>query len=73
MTAWEPYMPRSANLRVTETSCCGTYEWCSEGGQFLVLRYNGKCYEEAARGRYAEARLVWNKLVQGHRRCRRAS
>ncbi|WP_285776734.1 hypothetical protein [Microtetraspora sp. NBRC 13810] len=50
-----------------DTSCCGEYEWCCEGGQFLVLRRNGERYEETARGLYAKARPVWEHLIGGHR------
>lgn len=66
MDEWEPYVGR-ARLRVTETSCCGEYEWCCEGGQFLILRHNGQHYEETARGRYATARPVWEALIRDHR------
>jgi uncharacterized protein YutD len=37
--------------RVHEASCCGLFEWCSEGGQYFVLRHVDGRYEEARRGR----------------------
>ncbi|GAB2955978.1 hypothetical protein ACFMQL_00680 [Nonomuraea fastidiosa] len=68
MYHWEPHIPCSNRpVRVTETSCCGEYEWCCEAGQFFVLRHtddNG--YEETGRGRYLQARQVWNSLVKAH-------
>ncbi|WP_219527101.1 hypothetical protein [Nonomuraea guangzhouensis] len=67
MTNWEPYQrAKGERLRVTETSCCGEYEWACQGGEFLILRYNGSGYEETGRGRYA-ARKVWEHLVQAHK------
>lgn len=69
MSEWEPHSPHGP-LRVTETSCCGECEWCSEGGKFLILRFNGKHYEETARGRYSDARPVWEGLVRHHHRCK---
>ncbi|MEV6150365.1 hypothetical protein AB0L53_08485 [Nonomuraea sp. NPDC052129] len=68
MIDWEPYQrAESERLRVTETSCCGEYEWACQGGEFLILRYNGSGYEETGRGRYAKARQVWERLVQAHK------
>jgi hypothetical protein len=66
VTAWEPYRARGP-LRVRETSCCGSYELCSEGGQYFVLRFVEGRHEEAGRGRYGEARQVWVRLVREHR------
>jgi hypothetical protein len=66
VTAWTPYRSRGP-LRIRETSCCGVLEWCSEGGQYFVLRYTRpRGYEEAGRGRYGEARQVWDRLVREH-------
>ncbi|MFC5833266.1 hypothetical protein [Nonomuraea insulae] len=59
---------------MTETSCCGEYEWCCEAGQFFVLRHTeGVGYEETGRGHRAAARLVWAALVGTHRHKERAS
>jgi hypothetical protein len=59
---------------VTETSCCGEYEWASEAGQYFVLREaRDGGYEEIGRGLYANARRVWNELISAHRHRRRAS
>jgi hypothetical protein len=75
MYTWEPHISSSARkVRVTETSCCGEYEWCCEAGQFFVLRRtkeNG--YEETGRGRWPAARLVWAALVTAHEHTERAS
>lgn len=62
---WEPYLrPRKDHIRVTETSCCGVYEWASQGGQFLILRaVKSGGYEEAGRGRYKDARELWLMLI----------
>jgi hypothetical protein len=62
---WEPYLrPPGDYIRITETSCCGVYEWASQGGQFFVLRAAGpEGYEEAGRGRYKHAREVWTMLI----------
>lgn len=64
---WEPHRPRSTRVRVIETSCCGLYEWCGEGGQYYVLRRTADGHEEAGRGLYREAREVWTALVSGLR------
>lgn len=56
-------------MRITETSCCGAYEWACQGGQFLILRAkhpNG--YEETGRGLYKQARAVWTVLISEHAR-----
>lgn len=64
---WEPFQSdRCDHLRVTETSCCGIYEWAGQGGLFFVLRYNGQGYEETGRGLYRNARVVWDDLVHAH-------
>lgn len=62
---WEPYLrPRNDHIRITETSCCGAYEWASQGGQFFVLRAaESEGYEEAGRGRYTHAREIWMMLI----------
>jgi hypothetical protein len=65
VTEWAPYFSRGP-LRVRETSCCGIYEWASEGGQYFVLRRTGDDYEESGRGRYGEARPVWARLLSDH-------
>lgn len=62
---WEPYT-RSDRIRITETSCCGAYEWACQGGQFLILRFAGPGYEETARGLYRQAREAWEDLVHAH-------
>ncbi|MGW0482638.1 hypothetical protein [Nonomuraea sp. NPDC003214] len=67
MQKWEPYVQHGGTLRVQETLCCGEYEWCCEGGQYLILRHNGEIYEATARGRYANARTVWEALTRDHR------
>jgi hypothetical protein len=38
-----------SRIRVTETSCCGAYNWACQGGQFLVLRDTENGYEENRR------------------------
>jgi hypothetical protein len=64
---WELNEPGFGRVRVTETSCCGAYEWACQGGQFLILRQGrDDRYEETARGSYGEARAVWDRLVQHH-------
>ncbi|GAA2205762.1 hypothetical protein GCM10009850_012200 [Nonomuraea monospora] len=64
---WQPHQPHTAVTRVIETSCCGALEWCSEGGRFLVLRRCGDHgHEETGRGRYPDARRVWNALLAAH-------
>lgn len=62
---WEPYLrPRGDHIRIKETSCCGVYEWASQGGQFFVLRAAyPEGYEEAGRGCYKQAREVWVMLI----------
>lgn len=61
---WEPYLrPWRDYIRITETSCCGVYEWAGQGGQFFVLRTAGESYEEAGRGRYKHARELWMMLM----------
>jgi hypothetical protein len=69
MYVWEPYVPYGPRpVRVVETSCCGEFEWCCEGGQFLILRHTEEHgYEETARGRHAPARSAWAALVAAHR------
>ncbi|GGP05438.1 hypothetical protein GCM10012278_24970 [Nonomuraea glycinis] len=64
---WEPYLrPRGDHIRIKETSCCGVYEWASQGGQFFVLRaVYPEGYEEAGRGCYKHAREVWVMLIAG--------
>lgn len=65
---WEPYLrPPKDRIRITETSCCGAYEWACQGGQFLTLRRTptGQ-YEETARGLYRHARPVWQALLILH-------
>ncbi len=64
---WEPYQSWGNRLRVTETSCCGKYEWACQGGLFLILRHSViGGYEEAGRGRYREARALWDELIHEH-------
>ncbi|MEQ4723748.1 hypothetical protein [Nonomuraea sp. B19D2] len=65
---WEPYTSgRGAVLRVRDTSCCGVYDLASEGGQYLILRKDGKeGYEETARGVHANAVAAYIALVQKH-------
>lgn len=65
---WEPYLrPPKDRLRITETSCCGAYEWACQGGEFLILRRTSTDqYEETARGLYAPARQVWQALLALH-------
>ncbi|NRQ40063.1 hypothetical protein HII36_50805 [Nonomuraea sp. NN258] len=69
---WEPHHARGSQTRVHETSCCGAYEWCAEGGQYFVLRHVAGRWEETGRGVYAAARQVWDHLLARHpQRCRR--
>lgn len=66
---WEPYLrPPRDHIRITETSCCGAYEWAAQGGLFLVLRSAEEPgrYEETARGLYRQARAVWTELLLFH-------
>jgi hypothetical protein len=62
---WKPYMrPAKDHIRITETACCGAYEWACQGGQFLILRpRDPEGYEETGRGRYRHARAVWEALI----------
>jgi hypothetical protein len=66
--AWETHVPR-AITRVLQTSCCGEYEWCCEGGMYVVLRgdRSGGHQETGRSGLYAEARGIWDELVMEHR------
>lgn len=63
---WRPYIPTGAQIRVAETSCCGEYEFCSEGGQYFILRNLAGEHEETARGVYADTRETWSELVAEH-------
>ncbi|MEU7838669.1 hypothetical protein [Nonomuraea sp. NPDC049129] len=66
---WEPYQrPPRDRIRITETSCCGAYEWAAQGGHFLILRPAQELgrYEETARGLYRRAREVWAELLIFH-------
>jgi hypothetical protein len=65
---WEPYLrPPKDRLRITETSCCGAFEWACQGGQYLILRRTSTGrYEETARGLYQRARRVWHLLLALH-------
>ncbi|SEN89850.1 hypothetical protein SAMN05660976_08560 [Nonomuraea pusilla] len=68
MIEWFPYIPRGS-LRVRETSCCGEYEWCCEGGQYFVLRKDGPGHEETRRGTRAQIRELWDDLMLAHASC----
>lgn len=76
---WDPYVPHSPRMRITATSCCGEYELCPEGGEYLVLSPAEDGHEETARRRFAHATQVWEALTpqhsciahQGHMRRRR--
>ncbi|MBF8191591.1 hypothetical protein ITP53_39045 [Nonomuraea sp. K274] len=66
---WEPYQrPPKDHIRITETSCCAAYEWAAQGGHFLILRpaQEEGLYEETARGRYRQARQLWEELLTAH-------
>ncbi len=67
MTMWEPLDESRGQVRVSETSCCGAYEFVCQGGEFLVVRHNedGE-YEETGRGRHVKAFPVWCALVAEH-------
>jgi hypothetical protein len=67
MLTWEPYIPRCTRVRVVAISCCDEYEFCSEGGQYLIRRLTGDGHEETARGRHAHTRDVWTRLASNHR------
>ncbi len=65
---WVPYKPTGGKLRVTHTSCCGRYEFASEGGHFFVLRpIADDCYEETGRGLYRQALDAYIALAERHR------
>ena len=54
-------------MRITETSCCGAYEWACQGGQFLILRAKQpEGYQETGRGPYRQARSIWLTLLTEH-------
>lgn len=65
---WERYArPARDRIRITETSCCGAYEWACQGGQFLILRARRSGgYEETGRGIYRQARPIWILLITAH-------
>ncbi|WP_219505282.1 hypothetical protein [Nonomuraea ceibae] len=65
---WEIYRrPETEPIRIADTSCCGAYEFASQGGQYLVLRRRpGGGYEEAGRGLHRQAQAVWDLLVTEH-------
>ncbi|MBT2232781.1 hypothetical protein [Nonomuraea sp. NEAU-A123] len=63
---WVPYRTVGSQLRVSHTSCCGLWEWASEGGQFFVLRRTGDCYEETGRGLYRQALDIYIALAEAH-------
>jgi hypothetical protein len=63
---WEPYRTVGSQLRVSHTSCCGLWEWASEGGQFFVLRHTGDRYEETGRGLYRQALDIYIALAEAH-------
>lgn len=65
-SAWVPYHRRDS-VRISETSCCGIYEWASQGGIFFVLKRTSDGYLETARGRYRFARQEWMRLLEEHR------
>ncbi|MET8865608.1 hypothetical protein ABZW11_21945 [Nonomuraea sp. NPDC004580] len=69
LVQWEPYQRRPRDrIRITETSCCGAYEWAAQGGLFLILRPAARPgrYEETGRGLYRHAREVWEELLTYH-------
>src|SRR5690606_19756409 len=63
---WKPYV-QYGMLRVRETSCCGEYEWCCEGGLYVVPRRDGGTYEATPRSRCAGARAAWEALIRNRR------
>jgi len=64
---WEPYQRPRDRIRITETSCCGAYEWACQGGEFLILRAKRpKGYEETGRGLNQQARSIWVALLAEH-------
>jgi hypothetical protein len=65
---WEPHVPRSPRgARIHKTSCCGEYEFASEGGEYFVLRSaRGGKYQEVGRGLYANALEVWKYFIACH-------
>jgi hypothetical protein len=65
---WVRYEPVGSLLRVSRTSCCGRFEWASEGGHFFVLRSTDDGgYEETGRGLYRQAIDVYVTLAEHHR------
>lgn len=67
MSQWEPFVPRCPKVRVRETSCCGEFELCCEGGQYVVLRQTDNGYEETGRGSRVRTLAVWHELIARHR------
>ncbi|MGW2220994.1 hypothetical protein ACWCSD_38920 [Nonomuraea sp. NPDC001684] len=67
---WEPqHETGGGTVRTWHTSCCGAYELASLGGQYFVLRPDGRGgYEETARGIHAHALAAYIELVTEHRR-----
>lgn len=59
--------PARDRIRITETSCCGAYEWACQGGQFLIhCGQTPEGFEETGRGLHKQARLIWDALVAEH-------
>ncbi|MEU4576868.1 hypothetical protein [Nonomuraea sp. NPDC023979] len=66
-TTWIPFVP-AGTVRIRETSCCGIYEWASQGGLFFVLQRTADGLLETARGQYRFARQKWDHLLEEHRK-----
>lgn len=64
--SWVPFEP-VGTVRIRETSCCGIYEWASQGGIFFVLQRTVDGSLEIGRGQYRFARQEWDRLLQEHR------
>lgn len=61
--AWTPLLSAGGVLRTRETF--GPYEFCSIGGQYVIVKDGSTDHPmEAARGRHADVREVWLQLVR---------
>ncbi|GAA1772569.1 hypothetical protein GCM10009734_96810 [Nonomuraea bangladeshensis] len=68
VSRWVPYQRLTGkSARIRDVCCCDAYEFACEGGHYLILRRNGLGHlEETGRGRYAQARKIWDQLLIEH-------